>query len=632
MCGIAGAYNFDGKKVDRDLLIRMGRAMYHRGPDNQSYSMFENVGLVHARLSILDLSEVANQPMTSLCGRYLLVYNGEIYNYNNIREELIKTGSKFNTSGDTEVLLEGYSKLGNAIFDKLNGMFSCAVFDLKTRAITIVRDRFGIKPLYYFYDGNKLLFGSEIKTILEDPSLEKIMDWQSFLEYLHYGTCLGENSFFKGIKQLEPGDIIEFSYTGSITCSKISTDLNTNETTNFDPFEDAVEKVQTLIEQSVCRQLVSDVPVGAFLSGGIDSSAVVAFASKHYEDKIQTFSAGFDFDKGVNELEKARHIAKKFNTDHNEIHIKGKSLIKTIEKLVVHHDKPFSDAANLALYMLTEELGGNVKVILQGDGGDEIFGGYHRYQRLLHYKKWKLISPLVGVASNILPNNKLLKRSRRTLEAFKSENESELFARLMSQEPYDRDPLRLLTCRAQKELSCKNPFNRYEKVVDDLCCEDDLVGRMMEVDRNIILPDLYFEKVDRSTMAKSIEVRVPFLDNDLVNYVNKLPSNYKVTRTSKKHILKKALEGIVPNDILYGPKTGFGVPFSYWLKTSLLEYLKENILSQQFLQLGIFDVNMINQLVDNHVSGKEDNGFILLKILNFALWIKFYRVKIEYEK
>ena len=631
MCGIAGVYNFNDKQVDSDLLVRMGRAMHHRGPDNQNLKVFDNVGLVHARLSILDLSKSANQPMTSACGRYCVVYNGEIYNYIELREELTRLGSQFKTSGDTEVLVEGYSKLGEAIFDKLNGMFSCAVFDLQSRSITIARDRFGIKPLFYYQDKNRLLFGSEIKTILEEYTIEKVLDWHSFSEYLHFGTCLGKNSFFKGIMQLEPGDIAKITSKGVITFNKISTDSKTNSSENVDSFEDAVEKVRSLIEQGVCRQLASDVPVGLFLSGGIDSSAIAAFASRHYKGQIKTFSAGFDFDKGVNELPKARNIAKKFKTEHHEIHIKGKSLVNIIEKLVVHHDKPFSDAANLALYMLTGELNTNVKVILQGDGGDEVFGGYHRYQRLSNIKKWKLISPLVAMASNLLPKNKLLKRSRRTLEAFKSEAEFELFARLISQEPFDRNPISLLTSRAQKALSGSNPFNRYKEVCNNLSCGTDVVGRMMEVDRSIILPDLYFAKVDRSTMAKSIEVRVPFLDNDLVDYVNGLPSHYKVTPSSKKHILKKALEGIVPKDILYGPKTGFGVPFSYWLKTSLLGYLKENILSKNFLELGIFDEQMIKQMIDNHVSGKEDNGFILLKILNFALWIKFYQVRIEYD-
>lgn len=631
MCGIAGVYNFDNKEVDNNLLFRMGRKMHHRGPDNQNFIEFGNVGLVHSRLSILDLSETSNQPMTSACGRYCIVYNGEVYNFIKLRDYLKSLGCQFKTSGDTEVILVGFIKLGKEIFDKLDGMFSCAVFDLEARNLTIARDRYGIKPLYYFHDNNRMVFGSEIKSILEDSTIEKILDWQSFSEYLHYGTCLGVNSFFKGINQLNPGAVVEVNSKGNIKLSRISTGSSTNFIENVSTFEDAVKEVRILLEEAVCNQLVSDVPVGVFLSGGIDSSAIAAFASKHYSGKIHTFSAGFDFDKGVNELPKARRVANKFDTDHNEIHIKGKSLIGVIEKLVVHHDKPFSDAANLALYMLTEEINGEVKVILQGDGGDELFGGYHRYQRLLNYKKWKLITPIFSLASNMMPNNKALKRSLRTLEAFKSETEYELFARIMSQEPFDRAPSSLLTKRSQTVLLKCNPFTRYKEVCDNLSSNTCMVGRMMEVDRNIILPDLYFEKVDRSTMANSIEVRVPFLDNNLVNYVNKLPTRFKVTTKSKKYILKKALEGIVPNDILYGPKTGFGVPFSYWLKSSLLDYLKENILSSEFLQLGIFDESKLRQLITNHVSGKEDNGFILLKILNFALWIKFYNVRIVYE-
>ena len=609
MCGICG---YVSKK---DISIeKMNQSIMHRGPDNQEFFKDNNIGLGHTRLSILDLSNDSNQPMISRSGRYVLVYNGEIYNFLELKKELQSLDVIFEKESDTEVVLEGFEFWGVKLFEKLNGMFAFSIYDKKLNIMYIVRDRFGVKPLYYYSHNDDFIFGSEIKSLLASNIIEKKLNYQGLYEYLHFATTLGETTFYENIKKLEPGYYIEYDIDKKeFEIHKYK--LNYEVTQSDDSFEDAIKNIRELFEASVKRQLVSDVPVGIFLSGGIDSTAITAYATKHYKGTIKTFSAGFDYDGGDNELPNAKFIAEHFGTEHHELSITGNNTIMVLEEVNHYFDQPFGDAANIPLYLMTKELKGKEKVILQGDGGDELFAGYHRYIRLHHYKSFKFISKFFFLLKKFIPKSSSKYKGLRFLFALNQSDLSKEMAYIMSQEMFDEDPINYFSPEVKNKLKNINPFQRYQYFYNNFK-KLDPVNRALFTDMNIILPDLYFEKVDRATMANSLEVRVPFLDNELARYAMSLPSKYKVRGKEKKFLLKKAFEGVVPNKILYGPKKGFGVPFQYWLRTSMKDFMLDNIRSSEIYN------NDIELLMQEHISSKKDNGMILWKLLNLALWLK----------
>ena len=384
MCGIAGMVYRDGRPVDRGLVRRMGACLRHRGPDDEGEYTGGGAGIAHTRLSIIDLSESGRQPMRSDDGRYVVAYNGEVYNFRELRHTLERCGHEFRGRSDTEVVLRAFIEWGESSFAKLEGMFAMAVWDNAERRLHLVRDRFGIKPLYYHADAESLVFGSEIKALLASGEVGRDIDWRGLHEYLYYNTALGERTMFAGVRKLLPGHVLTLDDAGVRVeqyCSIF--DVEAVE----DDYATAVERVRELLERAVRDHLVSDVPVGVFLSGGIDSSAITAFAARHYGGRLKTFSAGFDFDRGVNELPKARKVAEHFGTDHHELHVSGGDVAGVIERLVRCHDQPFGDAANIPLFLLCEQLGDGNKVILQGDGGDEVFGGY-KVHSLMAIERW----------------------------------------------------------------------------------------------------------------------------------------------------------------------------------------------------------------------------------------------------
>ncbi len=609
MCGVCGYVSKDNIDIEK-----MNSSLAHRGPDNQDIFKDKNIGLGHTRLSILDLDKKSNQPMISDNKNYIIVYNGETYNFLELKEELKKNGVIFKRESDTEVILEGFAFWGIELFEKLNGMFAFSIYDKKKRKLYLVRDRFGVKPLYYYSNKDTFLFASEIKSLLASGKIEEKLDYQGFYEYLHFATTLGETTFYEGIKRVEAGHYIEYDLNSN-KFNIESYKLNYKISPTTDTLKEAIVKTRELFEESVKRQLISDVPISIFLSGGVDSTAITAYATKHYKGKIKTFSAGFDFDKGVNELDNARFIANYFGTEHHEIEIKGGDIIDVVKKLNLSFDQPFGDAANIPLYLMSRELKGEEKVILQGDGGDELFAGYHRYIRLHHYSTVKRVSKLFTILKKIIPKNSSKYRGLRFLYALYQDNPSREMAYILSQEMFDEDPKRYFNESIQKKLDRVNPFKRYEyfyKEFKDL----DPANRALFTDTNIILPDLYFEKVDRATMANSLEVRVPFIDNNLAEYAMSLPASYKVKGKDKKYLLKKAFEGVVPNRILYGAKRGFSVPFEYWLRTSMRDFMVQTLRNSQIYS------NQIEIIMQEHIDGKKDNGYILWKLLNFAIWLE----------
>lgn len=617
MCGICGLYSLKDK-VSSERVLMMTKSLFHRGPDNFDIYLGDNIGLGHTRLSIIDLSRLGNQPMVSDDNRYILTYNGEIYNYKDIKSELISLGYRFKSSSDSEVVLNSYIQWGGDCFAKFNGMFSLAIFDSFNQELILVRDRFGIKPLYYSNYKDEWFFASEIKSILAG-GMKVEENWAAIHEFLYYGNSLGKHTSFRNINSIMPGQIISISKKG-ISERYYNDILAINECN--DPYDLAVERVRELLKASVKKQLISDVPVGVFLSGGIDSSAIAAFASQ--EQKVNTFTAGFDFSSAeTDERSLSRKFANKIGSNHTEIEVRGGDLVSTIENLVKHHDLPFGDAANIPLYLMTKELNGQSKVILQGDGGDEIFGGYFRYSRLNFSKFMSIGAKISKYVQPFIHSRSDLYRKVDSIKAYGHASDAMKMALIMSQEEHDFNPTQMFSYDFSNIMKNHNPFDRYFEISGHIKTSN-LVQKMLYTDMNIILPDKYFQKVDRATMAHGIEARVPMLDNELVAYLMSLPSRYKVKGLSKKHLLKDALRGILPNDILYGRKKGFEVPFKHWLREPLKKYLTETLLDGSIAQCGWISISKTEKCIKDHISKKRDYGYLLWKMLNLALWHRFY--------
>ena len=620
MCGITGIIDWSDNLIDERRLKAMTSTLAHRGPNHSNVWTDNIAGLGHARLSIIDLSSSANQPMFSLNKRYVIVFNGEIYNYLEIQEQLTKEGVIFRTQSDTEVVLSAYIKWGKKAINQFNGIFAFAIWDSKKKEAIIARDHFGVKPFYYYMLDSGLVFGSEIKAIHASGKYKARVNTQALSEFTYFGVSLGSNTLFDGIKKLLPGHYMIINQKEV----NISQYWSINNITQIEKInkQEVVAKIRFLLEAAVKRQLISDVPVGIFLSGGIDSSAVTAFASKHYKGKLNTYSVGFDFDKGINELPRAKRVASFFGTSHNELNISGSNIENVIELLVWHHDEPFSDAANIPLFLLCKELNGNPRVVLQGDGGDEIFGGYNRYALMVNEKSLKVLSHFKKIVG-LFPNESA-KRLTRILYAFGQNESSLIMANLLTMDTFKKNLSFLFSSYWKDEIVNKDPFLRY-RIIENQFHQLDSVQKMLYTDTTILLPDVFLEKVDKSTMAFSIESRVPFLDKELSEYVISLPSNLKVKYNDKKHLLKLALRGIVPNEVLDGPKTGFGVPYSYWLATSLYEYSNRIFSIETKRADSFFDKRHIFSLLCSHKRNPtQQTGFILWKALNLSIWHQYY--------
>lgn len=612
-----------GSKSLSGLTERRANAMAtlrHRGPDDSGEYEDGNVWLAHTRLSILDLTKAGSQPMQSADERRVISYNGEVYNFRELAAR--HSIDNLRSNSDTEVVLRMFAKLGVESLTELNGMFAFAMYDRRMQKMWLVRDRLGIKPLYYRANSTELVFASEIKGIFALDGSQPRCNISALHEWLYYGNTLGGRTLYDGINQLLPGHFLEIDLrslkyiVGSYW--SLEQELAT-EHTRFDKKE-TIAETQRLLEQAIQRQLVSDVPVGVFLSGGIDSSAIAAFASRHYQGRLATYSAGFDFAPDGGELPKAKRIADLYGTEHNEIHIGGGDIGGLIEKMVDHHDMPFSDAANIPLYLMAAQLGGQTKVVLQGDGGDEVFGGYRRYATLRYYRYLRPLAQLFQHIHRFAPKSALYYRIERYLHAFASEDVATTMALLLTPEDRDSSPLNIFSpALSQRIAAAGDPFARYRELQPHFSGQD--IGNQMSlVDMSIVLPDTYLEKVDRSTMAASLEVRVPFLDNDLISHVLKLSGSNKMPFGRKKWLLKESLRGIVPDEILYGPKKGFSVPYGYWLQTSLKPLFFDNLAVFARKHSDILNEQHVRNLFERTSSGQQNHSALLWKILNFLVW------------
>jgi len=625
MCGICGIADFSGGPIDAQVIDAMTRQLKHRGPDDSGVEILGPVALGQTRLSIIDLSVAGHQPMQSDDASVTLVFNGEIYNYLELRRILEDEGMFFFGHSDTEVVLKSYLNWGCDAFRKFNGMFALAIWDARSEQLHLARDRFGIKPLYYYILPKGIVFGSETKALLAAKQLTPKLNYAGLHEYLYYGNALGSNTLFSGVTKLLPGHHLSISRRGAALLEPFWQAEMVKQVD--DDLDRATDTVRVLLERAVERQLVSDVPVGVFLSGGIDSSCITAFAGKHYHGKLQTFSVGFDFERGVNELAKAKQVATRFGTEHHELHISGYNLPAVIERLVSAHDEPFGDAADIPLYLLCEQLAGSPKVILQGDGGDEIFAGYRRYALLSASQFWMRLGQVGAKLVSIAPRAPIRQRLVRIFDAVKNTDPAMRMALLLTQESLDNPPTRILCHDLRQTVEQYDPFLRYAEF-NRRFCNLDVVQRMLYTDTGIVLPDTFLEKVDKATMAHGIEVRVPLLDNELADYAMGLPSALKIRYGQKKWILRRALRGILPDAILDAPKTGFGVPFGYWLQTSLAGFMQTILLDPVTLDSELFDPVVLTTCVNEHISGVRDHGSLLWKALNLALWRTSYAIDV----
>lgn len=622
MCGILGVAG-GNSRVDEDLFGRALATLAARGPDDAGTWSGGPVILGHRRLSILDLSPQGHQPMTDLGGRFTMVYNGEVYNFPDLRRELISLGNTFRSRSDTEVVLAAFSQWGTDAFRRLNGIFACAIHDNRDDSLILARDRMGVKPLYWHQapDG-RLIFSSEIKAILALLHEPRRVDPQSLHEFLYFGVAHGRRTMYQGIQRLEAGHWMRWQ-NGNHT-DQAFWRIEDVSLCRDDP-NAARERIVELLRAAVGRQLIADVPVGCFLSGGVDSTAIATFATEHGA-RPDAYTASFEHQLGTDEVALARATAKRLGLRHETLPIHSGDLHNLISELVAIHDEPFSDAANIPLLLLCRALGGRTKVILQGDGGDELFAGYRRYNLLSRLPSWKrraMLRPLTRAVSRCSP---WMARCDRLLAALGTDDAGAMMGQLLTVERLADPPTRILSLAWRERVQATDPFERHREMAGRFT-DTDPVQRMLKTDVAIILPDIFLEKVDRATMASGVESRVPFLDNALVEYALSLPSVTKMPGGRPKGLLRQALAPYLDPTLLRQPKSGFGVPFSQWLRAGPLSaFAEESIRDPAMIRRGIFDDAFIASAFASHRSGRRDHGFLLWKAMNLAIWFDRYDV------
>jgi asparagine synthase (glutamine-hydrolysing) len=602
---------------DGALLRRMCAAIRHRGPDDEGIHLEPGVGLGMRRLSIIDLA-TGRQPIHNEDRTVWVVFNGEIYNYGALREELAARGHQFYTVSDTETIVHAYEEWGEEAFGRLRGMFGIALWDRRQGTLLLARDRVGIKPLHYAVAGERLYFGSEIKSLLQVERFEPALDVNALDHYLSFLYTPGDASIFEGVQKLPAGHFLCWR-RGQLTVRPYWR-LPAEE---HQPASDAeaVEALRGVLRDAVRSHLMSEVPLGAFLSGGVDSSVVVALMAEASDRPVRTFSIGFD-DPRYDELEHARVVARHFHTDHHEFIVKPDALA-IVDDLIAHFDEPFGDSSAIPTWYVSEMARRHVTVVLSGDGGDELFGGYDRYlphPRVATFDRWAPpgARSVAAVTWPLLPHgmtgkNFLRRVARRgpgryldAIGCFQSDEKQALFT---------SDVLRRLS-GSDAETRLGRHFTRFASLPWN--------SQMMHFDFETYLPEDILTKVDRMSMAHSIESRVPLLDNEVVEFAARTPAALKIRNGRRKHLLKLAAAEILPGGILDRRKQGFGVPISNWFKGDLRDFFTDVLLSSRAKQRGYFRPRFIDRLVREHVTGRRDHSQRLWGLVVFELWHRLY--------
>jgi asparagine synthase (glutamine-hydrolysing) len=635
MCGICGIVKAEnGEPIPRSLLSSMCATIVHRGPDDEGIYVQNNVGLGTRRLSIIDI-EGGHQPLSNEDGSVWVAHNGEIYNFPDLREELIKRGHTFKTRTDTETIVHSYEEWGELCIQKFRGMFAFALWDDHKKRLLIVRDRVGIKPLYYSLLENKngtLVFGSELKTILVHPGVKRSLEPQALNLYLTFEYIPEPLSAFKNIYKLPAGAFLVYEQ-GKIRIERYW-DVNGEQAVEASTKGQGVspeffmDALYDLLKESVKARLISDVPLGAFLSGGIDSSAIVGLMHELGVSPIKTFSIGFE-DTTYDELGHARRISQKFDTDHEEFIIQPQALELT-EKLIHHLDEPFGDFSIFPTYLVSKMARSHVKVILSGDGGDEIFAGYEHYQaqKLSRLPLISLLSkPMPAFLRKLPPSSKkkgLWNKLRRYAQGFEHPEDLRHFRWMMFLNQKERESL------YSKDLSYElgglkhfytiPPLNKLYPQLDRF---DDISGELY-LDLKSYLVDDILVKLDRMSMATSLETRVPLIDHKVVEFAFQIPGHLKLKGMTTKWIFKKTMERLLPPQNIYRSKEGFSIPIKHWLRNELKELMLHYLSESRIQDAGLFNFAPIKHMIDTHTDGKENYSHQLWALLVFEIWRENY--------
>ncbi len=618
MCGICGIVEYKRKSdIPQEIVRRMNQTMIHRGPDDGGVFVGPGVGLGHRRLSIIDLAG-GHQPMSNEDGTVWVLLNGEIYNYPELRTELLQRGHKFATKSDTEAIVHLYEDLAEECFARLRGMFSIAVWDSRSRKLVLARDRVGKKPLFYAADRERILFGSELKALLEGDSLSRKMDEQALSDYFSLGYIPAPKTIYRSVRKVMPGHYLVASADGVRETSYWDLSFaNVQQRSE----EEWGEQLRHELCEATRIRLMSDVPLGAFLSGGIDSSSVVAMMSRLMKRAVTTCSIGFQEEK-YNESKYARQVSALFLTDHHQETVEPNA-IDIIDKLAWHFDEPFADSSAIPTYYVSKIARSQVTVALGGDGGDETFAGYRRYKldhyenRLRRYAPAALRRSIFGRLGRWYPAMAWAPRIFRAKATFESLSRSPLegyFNSISYFRPGDK--ARLFTADFRAQLGNYDSLDLFRRYYDQADTDDPL-SKIQYVDVKTYLTDDILTKVDRASMAVSLEVRAPLLDHKLLEFAASIPSSLKLRNGVGKYILKKSLEPVLPRDILYRPKQGFAIPLDTWFRRELKQMAQSIIIETED---GILDRNFLLTIWNQHQERIYDRSALLWSVLMFRKW------------
>lgn len=634
MCGICGVWEYGANEgsIDTSLIARMRDEMTHRGPDDSGELLFDNNrgGFGFRRLSIIDLSAAGHQPMHGCDERTWLVFNGEIYNHAKLRDGLEARGHQYASRTDSETILHLYEERGLDFIHDIEGDYAIALWDDAKQQLVLVRDRIGVKPLYFYHRDGRFIFASEIKSILQHPAVTADIDEESLYHYLTFLTTPAPTTLFRDIKKLPAGHVLTLKRNGTLNVQQYWDALPPAQPLVRDESEHCAE-ILRLLRDSVRKRMMSDVPFGVFLSGGVDSSANVALMSELMSRPVETFTVGFSDAEYLNELQSARRIASQFGTNHHEVIISEKEMQEFLPRLVFHQDEPIADPVCVPLYYVSQLARDSGTIVVQvGEGSDEIFSGYDNYVRHLRIYEsfWRHAEALPRSLRRALSS-----LSRPALEATGRKRAAiELIRRLGADEPlfwggvvvYDETFKPRVLSQSLRErmngLSSLQVVEPYLKRIEQERPQSDFLARMTYLELKLRLPELLLMRVDKITMATSVEARVPFLDHHLVEYALGVPRSLKVDGATGKHILKRALEKILPNDLLYEPKRGFGAPVREWFRQGLGGWFDAHLLNSTMRRRDLLDYTFVARMLEEHRSGKRDWGFHLWALLNLSLW------------
>ena len=625
MCGIVGGYGCVGNQ-------RLTSILNHRGPDDTGHFVDGTVFLGHTRLSIQDLSSAGHQPLKASDESVIIVYNGEIYNTDELRADLAADGFIFRGHSDTEIILNLYLKLGVKLLDRLNGIFAFAIWDRRTSELFLARDGLGVKPLYYTNENSTFMFASELKALLVDPAVSRSINTRSVVSHLTYLWSPCPDTMLEGVNKLEPGHAM-IVHEGTITRKWRFYDLPYLPALAHITEDDAIDQTRRLISQAVQRQMISDVPLGAFLSGGLDSSAIVAFARQHFPDqKLQTFSIdlqgmGAGSEGLVDDLPYARRVADHLGVELNVITV-GPEIIKDLERMIYHLDEPQADPAPLNVLKISKfarEQG--IKVLLSGAGGDDIFTGYRRHYALMQERYWSWLphpfrSMLSTTAQCPPVSNHVLRRISKAFQYAGLDNDRRLISYF-----YWLNPELVHDVLAPGILSKMADYDVASPMLRTLAELPDGVhplNKMLYLEAKHFLADHNLNYTDKMGMAEGVEVRVPLLDPDLVAFAASLPVDYKQRGRTGKWIFKKAMEGILPKDVIYRPKTGFAAPLRYWLRNELKELVDDVLSEDSLLKRGLLDPAGVQRLRKLDAEGKVDAAYPIFSMVCMELWCRIF--------